>query len=175
MPVQIPSYKLKVGYIHIYFDLIHQHSCYFHKSVAPLEQQSCDLPKNFTFLHRWIIIFSLSSFALSLMVSFNTSSILSCMTRTVAGRSDYDNNNNINKMFINEISVLQNKSSAPQTTIMKRIIIYCLGGISPSRVKRHVKRVNSITVKPYFMLNTDNSLLPTVCFVPRERKPLYLL
>ena len=65
------------------------------------------------------------------------------MTRTVAGRSDYDNNNNINKMFINEISVLQNKSSAPQTTIMKRIIpvIYCLGGISPSRVKRHVKRV----------------------------------
>lgn len=44
-------------------------------------------PKNFNFFDLFIILFSFSSFALSLMVCFNTSSILSCTTRTVAGRS----------------------------------------------------------------------------------------
>ena len=46
-------------------------------------------PKNLTFLDLFKILFSLSSLALSLIVSFNTLSILSCTTRTVAGRSLY--------------------------------------------------------------------------------------
>ena len=47
------------------------------------------LPKNFTFLLLFIMLFSFPSLAFSLMVSCNTSSILSCTTLTVAGRSDY--------------------------------------------------------------------------------------
>ena len=52
-----------------------------------VSQCNTHLPKNLTFLDLFKMLFSLSSLALSLIVSFNTSSILSCTTRTVAGRS----------------------------------------------------------------------------------------